>query len=59
MENIQSLSICCPSATGKCINHCKTCTARQLDELSALLKRNTALIYQKVAEQLQKENPNG
>lgn len=29
MENIQSLSICCPSATGKCINHCKTCTARQ------------------------------
>lgn len=26
---IQSLSICCPSATGKCINHCKTCTARQ------------------------------
>lgn len=28
-ENIQSLSICCPSATGKCINHCKTCTARQ------------------------------
>ena len=29
MENIQSLSICCPSKTGKCINHCKTCTARQ------------------------------
>ena len=29
MENIQSLSICCPSATGRCINHCKTCTARQ------------------------------
>lgn len=29
MENIQSLSICCPSATGKCINHCETCTARQ------------------------------
>ncbi len=28
-EVIQSLSICCPSATGKCINHCKTCTARQ------------------------------
>ncbi len=28
-ETIQSLSICCPSATGKCINHCKTCTARQ------------------------------
>ena len=26
---IQSLSICCPSTTGKCINHCKTCTARQ------------------------------
>ena len=26
---IQNLSICCPSATGKCINHCKTCTARQ------------------------------
>lgn len=31
MENIQSLSICCPSATGKCINHCETCTARQHD----------------------------
>ncbi len=28
-EVIQSLSICCPSANGKCINHCKTCTARQ------------------------------
>jgi len=28
-EVIQSLSICCPSKTGKCINHCKTCTARQ------------------------------
>lgn len=28
-ETIQSLSICCPSKTGKCINHCKTCTARQ------------------------------
>lgn len=26
---IQSLSICCPSKNGKCINHCKTCTARQ------------------------------
>ncbi len=30
-KNVQSLSICCPSATGKCINHCKTCTARQHD----------------------------
>ena len=30
-EVIQSLSICCPSASGKCINHCKTCTARQHD----------------------------
>jgi len=29
-ENIQSLSICCP-AKGGCINHCKTCTARQHD----------------------------
>lgn len=29
-----------------------------IDELSALLKRNTALIYQRVAEQLQKEKPN-
>ena len=29
MDTIQSLSICCPSITGKCINHCKTCTARQ------------------------------
>lgn len=28
-EVIQSLSVCCPSASGKCINHCKTCTARQ------------------------------
>lgn len=28
-EVIQSLSICCPSKTGKCINHCATCTARQ------------------------------
>lgn len=28
---IQSLSICCPSASGTCINHCKTCTARQHD----------------------------
>lgn len=28
---IQSLSICCPSVNGKCINHCKTCTARQHD----------------------------
>ena len=27
-EVIQSLSICCPSTAG-CINHCKTCTARQ------------------------------
>ena len=30
MENIQSLSICCPAPNG-CINHCKTCTARQHD----------------------------
>lgn len=29
MEVIQSLSICCPSPRGKCINHCETCTARQ------------------------------
>lgn len=29
-----------------------------IDELSALLKRNTALIYQRVAEQLQKEKNN-
>jgi len=28
-EVIQSLSICCPSPSGKCINHCATCTARQ------------------------------
>lgn len=31
-EVIQSLSICCPSGRGcerQCINHCKTCTARQ------------------------------
>ncbi|MEE3309318.1 radical SAM protein [Sharpea azabuensis] len=28
-KNVQSLSICCPSPTGRCINHCKTCTARQ------------------------------
>ncbi len=26
---IQSLSICCPVKNHKCINHCKTCTARQ------------------------------
>lgn len=30
MDEIQSLSICCPSPNG-CINHCKTCTALQYE----------------------------
>ena len=32
MQEIQSLSICCPSPNG-CINHCKTCTALQYDHI--------------------------